>query len=66
LIFFLASNPCGSIEAPLPPHDPSRRRDRRRIDALHYVFEGAMSGAILSGAAIAFGAWLFFEIANWM
>jgi len=25
-----------------------------------------MSGAILSGAAIAFGAWLFFEIANWM
>ena len=28
--------------------------------------EGAMSGAILSAAALAFGAWLFLEIGNRM
>ena len=28
--------------------------------------EGAMSGAILGAAALAFGAWLFLEIANRM
>jgi hypothetical protein len=31
-----------------------------------YAIEGTMSGAILSAAALAFGAWLFFGIANRM
>jgi hypothetical protein len=31
-----------------------------------YAIEGAMSGAILSTAALALGAWLFFEIASRM
>jgi hypothetical protein len=41
-------------------------RHPRRIDHLRHVFEGAMSGAILDAAALAFGAWLFFEIARRM
>jgi hypothetical protein len=31
-----------------------------------YAIEGTMSGAIPSAAALAFGAWLFFGIANRM
>jgi hypothetical protein len=44
-------------------HRACRRRDPGCIDPLRHVFEDAMSGVILFAAALAFGAWLFFEMA---
>ena len=46
--------------------DAIRLRDPRRIDPLRHIFEAAMSGVISGAAALAFGAWLFIEIASRM